>query len=97
MPRMSPWSLVAMFVAALAAVVVLLLWAKDQGSASVAVTAILAMLSSLATAVWLRQGVAEVGARVDRVHEQVNGRMSQLIDRVPPAAGSDAQERGDLP
>lgn len=84
------WAVVVMFGLALAAVVALLVFVPSGAAATAAatVTGILAMLSPVLAGMFFQrqvgQRIDEVGTRVDAVHEQVNGRFSELISRVNP-------------
>lgn len=78
------WPMVALVTAGLAAVVALILFAPE-GRADAPVVAILAMLGTAVTGVFTVSKVNALQAGVTDVQEKVNGRMTQLIDKIPHA------------
>lgn len=87
------WAMVAVFVSGLAAIVTILTVVPDSNAlGGAAVTAILGFLGSALTGTWVASRVNNVATDVNNVatsvaevHDKVNGRMSQLIDKLPPA------------
>lgn len=80
------WPVVAIFAIGLGAIVSILLFVPESNAAaSTAVVAILAMLAPVLGGIWVAKHVTneveQVKAEVGEVAKQVNGRMSQLIDK----------------
>lgn len=75
-PTRSLWPMVCIFGMGLAAIVIILLFAPAENGAAQSVTAIVGLLGSILSAAYVSQRVAEV-------NKNVNGRMSELIARVP--------------
>lgn len=79
----SLWPAVALVGMSLLSVVAILIFVPpENGAAGQAVTAILGLLGPIAAGMWV---TSHVTAKVGEVKEQVNGRMSQILDKVPDA------------
>lgn len=80
---LSLWPIVAMFAIGLAAIVSLLIFAPDSPNVSTVIGLVASILTPLIAAVYV---TTHVGQQIGEVKLQVNGRMSQLIDKIPPPA-----------
>lgn len=96
------WPVVALSGLAMAAVVVILIWVPpDDARGGQVVVTLVAVLSALAGGTYaarrVEAGSAEVAGLVAEVRREVNGRMSELIEKVPTPAPPAGDTPPDVP
>lgn len=92
------WPITVMVVALLAAVVFILrITPNNDTAARSVVLALIGILGPLLSGIWVTRHTQEVREKIDEVKKQVNGRMSQLIDKVPGHACPECDARAHRP